>query len=218
MVPLRPGGAATFDFFGGDMNQMTGGFCPNARRIEVEPNRGGAWLSLKREIPACAGWVVGPFVPGRVADPPNFALSLFYVPPTPGRPYYSGRENRTSWKLRVRDSGDGRYCFKVVTDGNPRGGKCGRMYGQKESGKLGWIASSRGPSFVAGAVVSTATHMGINLSNGTVLYPRTMRPTLPLAPGISFFFTTIPRGTHPVSIRGRTDIGGHVVEWPPEQT
>lgn len=219
MVPLRPGAAATFDLVGSDSNHAAdGGPCPYARTIEVQPRAGGAWLSIRHTVPACRGWDIAPFVPGHVADPPNFALSLFYVPPTPGRPYYSGRESGTSWELHARDSGDGRYCFTVVTNGTSRGSKCGRIFGQTEPGKLGWIASSRGSSFVAGAVVSTATHMGINLSNGSVLYPRTMRPTLPLAPGISFFFATIPHGTHPVSIRGRTDTGGHVVEWPPEQT
>jgi hypothetical protein len=216
MVPLRPGGAATFDIFGGDMNHVTGGFCPNARTIEVKPSGAGAWLSLRHEIPACAGWGVGPLVPGRVADPPNFALSQFYVFPTPQRPYYSGRMNGTRWALRARDSGDGRYCFTVVTDGNPRGGRCGRMFGHREPGKLGWIARSRGPGFVAGAVVSRATHMAISLSNGGLVIATAMRPTRPLAPGISFFFTTIPRGTHPVSLRGRTLFPGLVVEWPPE--
>jgi hypothetical protein len=216
MVRLRPGAAATANLSGGDLNRGANRFCPDARTIEVRPSGGGAWLSMRRTFPACAAWSLGPFVPGRVSDPPNFALSQFYVPPTPSRPFYSGRMNGTSWRLRAHDSGDGRYCFTVFIDGVSRGGKCGRMGGQKEPGKLGWIASSRGPSFVAGAVVSKATHMGITLSNGSAIYPRTMRPTRPLAPGISFFFATIPRGTRPVSLRGRTDMGWHVVQWPPE--
>jgi hypothetical protein len=216
-VPLRPGEAATADLSGGDINRSGNGFCPNARTIEVRPSgAGGAWLSMRRTFPACLGWTLGPFVPGRVADPPNFALSQFYVPPSPKRPFYSGRKSGTRWELRARDSGDGRYCFRAVTDGVSRGGKCGRMIGHTEPGKLGWIASSRGPSFVAGAVVSAATHMAIKLSNGSLVVVRTMRSTRPLARGISFFFTTIPRGTHPVSMRGRTDMGGLVVRWPPE--
>jgi hypothetical protein len=216
LVPLRPGAAATADLSGGDFNPAAGRSCPNARTIEVRPSVGGAWLSIRRKIPACAAWVLGPFVPGRVAGPPNFALSQFYVPQSPSRPFYSGRMNGTSWRLRARDSGDGRYCFKVVVDGVSRGRKCGRMYGHGEPGKLGWISSSRDPGFVAGAVVSKATHMDIDLSNGRLIVARAMRPALPLAPGISFFFTTIPRGTHPVSMRGRTNMGRRVVEWPPE--
>jgi hypothetical protein len=220
MVPLRPGAAATFEVSGSDWNHATDRPCVNARRIAVEPTGGDAWLSIRRDVPACGrSWSIGPLVPGRVADPPANALSDFYVFPTPRRPFYSGLANGTSWELHAHDSGDGRYCFKVVTDGDSRGGRCGRMVGHTEPGKLGWIASSRGPSFVAGAVVSTATHMAIKLSNGSVLYPRTMGSTRPLAPGISFFFATIPRGTHPVWLRGRTDRpGGLVVEWPPERT
>jgi uncharacterized protein DUF4232 len=218
MVALRPRAAATFDVIGSDWNHASNSPCPNARSLEVEPRGSGAWLSAASlDVPACGrGWEVGPLLPGRRVNPPVYALSMFYVPPTARRPFYSGRMNGTSWKLRVHDSGDGRYCFTVVTDGVPRAGRCGRMIGHEEPGKLGWIASSRGPSFVAGAVVSAATHMGITLSNGSTVYPRTMGPTRPLAPGTSFFFTTIPRGTHPVSLRGRTDRGGHVVEWPPE--
>jgi hypothetical protein len=218
MVALRPRAAATFDVFGSDWNHASNRPCPNARRVEVEPSGGGAWLSAARlDVPACGrAWSVGPLLPGRRVNPPSYALNLFYVPPTPKRPFYSGRMNGTRWELRARDSGDGRYCFSVVTDGVSRGGKCGRMFGQKEPGKLGWIARSRGPSFVAGAVISAATHMDINVSNGWLIVPLTMGPTRPLAPGISFFFTTIPRGTHPVSIRGSRDSGGRVVEWPPE--
>lgn len=218
MVALRPRAAATFDVFGSDWNHASNRPCPNARRVEVEPSGGGAWLSAgSLDVPACGqGWSVGPLLPGRRVNPPTNALSLFYVPPSPKRPFYSGRMNGTRWELRARDSGDGRYCFSVVTDGVPRGGKCGRMFGRKEPGKLGWIARSRGPSFVAGAVVSKATHMDIDLSNGSLVVPLTMLPTRPLAPGISFFFTTVPRGTHPVSMRGRTNQGGRVVQWPPE--
>jgi hypothetical protein len=219
MVALRSRGAATFDVFGSDWNHASNRPCPNVRSLEVEPSGGGAWLSAARlDVPACGrGWSVGPLLPGRRVNPPTYALSMFYVPPTPSRPFYSGRMNGTSWKLRVRDSGDGRYCFTVVADGVSRGGKCGRMIGHTEPGKLGWISSSRGPSFVAGAVTSAATHMDIKLSDGRLIVPLTMRPTLPLAPGISFFFTTIPRGTHPVAMRGSRDSGGHVLEWPPEQ-
>jgi hypothetical protein len=120
---------------------------------------------------------------------------------------------RTHWQLRVRDSGDGRYCFNVATDGVQRGGTCGRLSGPGVTGKLGWMSRSGGRSFVAGAVVSRAKGVSVRLSSGSWRYLLAMAPTRLIAPGISFFFTTIPRGTHPVEIRGHTRMGRAVVIW-----
>jgi hypothetical protein len=216
VVRLRPGGAATFPVFGQDWNHAADRACRNARRIQVRPGGGGGWLSVTRTIPACQGWDVGPLVPGQVAPWPTFALSQFYSPPTAMHPFYTGRMDGMTWKLRVRDSGDGRYCITVFTGGSARATKCDRFYVPGPSGtsvRLGWVSKSRGPSFVAGAVVSAAQRVGIRLSDGSVRYTQTMPPNRFLAPGISFFFTTTPSGSHPVAITAHTALGRVVVAW-----
>lgn len=141
-----------------------------------------------------------------------------YSPPGAGHPFFSGQMDGTSWKLAARDSGDGRYGIEVFTGGSLRATISGRFYVPGPTGapvRLGLVSRSRGarPSFVAGAVVSTATHVAIRLSNGNVRYVRTMPPTRFLAPGISFFFTTVPHGVAPTSIGAREDSGRLVVSW-----
>lgn len=213
VVPLRPGRAATFPIVGEDWNHAADRACREAGKVQVEPRGGGGWLSVALNIPACRRWDVGPLVPGRSADWPTFALSQFVSLPTADRPFYSGRESGMSWRLRVRDSGDGRYCFQAFTDGTARASTCGRLHGPGIPGKLGWIARSRGRSFVAGAVISRAQVLAVALSDGRTRYLQTMPPTRRLTPGISFFFTAIPRGTYPVAIRGHTHAGRRVVTW-----
>jgi len=212
VVRLRPGRAATFPVFGEDWNHAVDRACPNARTVRVEPPGGGGWLSVGLKIPACSGWSVGPLVPGRRAPWPTFALSEFYA--EHGRTY-SGRQGGASWKLTAKDSGDGRYCFTVFTNGDRRASTCGRFYRPGVAGKLGWIARSRGarPSFVAGAVISKAQVVAVRLSRGDPHYVQTMTPTRQLAPGISFFFTTVPRGAKLVSIVGNTHGGRRVGAW-----
>lgn len=212
-VPLKPGATATFSALGEDWNHRLDRACPQAETLQVEPRGGGGWLSVAppHGIPACRQWAVAPLTPGRISDWPNLSLSEFYSPPTSRHRYFAGKMNGTTWQLHVRDSGDGRYCFNVVTDGIPRGGRCGRFYGPGVAGKLGWVSRSGDPSFVAGAVVSAARHMAVKLSNGRVVYRQTMPPTRLLAPGISFFFTTIPHGRRVVSIQGSKDSGRLVV-------
>jgi uncharacterized protein DUF4232 len=212
VVRLRPGRAASFPVFGEDWNHAVDRACPNARTVRVEPPGGRGWLSVALKIPACAGWNVGPLVPGRQAPWPTFALSEFYA--EHGRTY-SGRQGGASWKLTAQDSGDGRYCFTVFTNGGRRGSRCGRFDGPGVAGKLGWIARSRDgrPSFVAGAVISKAQVVAVRLSRGDPHYVQTMTPTRHLAPGISFFFTTVPRGAKLVSIVGSTHDGRRVVAW-----
>jgi hypothetical protein len=215
-VRLRPGGAATFPIFGQDWNHAADRACPNARKMQIRPRGSGGWLSLTLTIPACQAWDVGPLVPGHLAPWPTFALSQFYSPPTVRRPFYSGRANGIAWRLQVRDSGDGRYCFKVFTDRSLRATRCGRFYAPGLGGKpvkLGWVARNRGPSFVAGAVVSVAKQVAIHLSDGSVRYLQTMPPNRLLAPGISFFFTSTPAGSHPVSITAHNALGRVVVAW-----
>jgi hypothetical protein len=219
-VPLAPGRAATFEIFGEDWNHRLDRACPWARSLEVEPRGGGGWLSAtpltgegRRGIPACRAWELGPLVAGRKVNPPFVALSVFYSPPTQQHRYFAGQMNGTKWELHARDSGDGRYCFSVVTDGVARGGKCGRFYRPGVAGKLGFIARSGGRAFVAGAVISRAKGIAVHLSDGGTRYVGTMPPTRLLAPGISFFFTTIPRGTRPVQIDGHTRLGRAFVIW-----
>jgi hypothetical protein len=94
-----------------------------------------------------------------------------------------------------------------------RTSKCGRLYGPGVPGKLGWVVRSGGRSFIDGAVVARAQVVAISLSDGQTRYLQSMPPTRVLAPGISFFFTAIPRGTYAVSIRGHTHTGRRVVTW-----
>jgi hypothetical protein len=220
VVNLAPGRAATFEIFGSDWNHRRDRACRTTQRIQVMPRGGGGWLSATASppdvghgIPACRYWLLGPLVPGRVANPPAYALSIFYSPPTAGHRFYSGSSVRTRWQLHVRDSGDGRYCFRVVVDGVAQGGRCGRLYGPGVSGKLGWISRSSARSFVAGAVVSRAQGITVHLSNRSSRFLLTMPPNRFLAPGISFFFTTIPAGTHPVEIEGHSRMGKGVLIW-----
>ena len=77
VVRLRPGGAATFPVTGQDWNHAVDRACPNAGAVRVEPTGGGGWLSVALKIPACRRWNVGPFVRGRQAPWPTFALSDF---------------------------------------------------------------------------------------------------------------------------------------------
>ena len=220
-VTLAPGKAATFEIFGGDWNPRLDRGCRTATAIAVQPRGGGGWLTASPEsagednagMPACRFWSVGPLVPGHIANPPAYALSIFYSPPTRAHRFYSGVTAGERWQLHVRDSGDGRYCFRVVVDGTAQGGRCGRLFGPGISGKLGWLAKSSGRSFAAGAIVSRAQGVTVHLSNGGVRYLQTMPPNRFLAPGISFFFTTIPAGAHPVEIQGHTRLGRGVVIW-----
>lgn len=218
IVRLGPGARATFPVVAADWNHEFDRGCRTARSVQVEPRGGGGWLSVsfdKPPLPACRRWYVGPLVPGRLANWPSIALGQFYTLPTMKRPYYSGQMNGTKWQLRIRDSGDGRYCFKVFTNGGLRGSRCGRFYGPGVSGKLGFVYRKGGaePAFVAGAVISKAQVVAIRLSRGYPLYIQTMQPTRMLAPGIAFFFTAILRDTHPVSIVGSTLDGRRVVSW-----
>lgn len=216
-VRLAPGGAATFQIFGQDWNHAVDRACRQAQRLQVEPRGGGGWLFVPVDLPACRRWDVGPLVPGRIANPPTLALRLFYRPPTRRHRFYAGRMDGTSWQLRVRDGGDGRYCIRVLTDGVLWGRKCGRLYGPGVDGKLGFVyrEGAGGPGFVAGAVSSKAQVVAIRLSRGHPLYVQTMPPNRYLSPGISFFFTTTPRGARPVRIGASTRAGRTVLTWRP---
>lgn len=213
MVALRPGAEASFSVEGGRFNWRANRGCRTARTIAVEPRGGGAWLSAAVHLPACRRWNVGPLVPRRFAAPPTFGLGQFYFPPTSAQPFYSGRENGLRWKLRVRDSGDGRYCFRLFVDDALRAAKCGRFYGPGVAGKLGFVSRSRSPSFVVGAVLVRARAVEITLTNNRYREIEAMPPTRVLAPGIAFFFSTIPQGTAPVSIVADSQQGTHVVTW-----
>jgi uncharacterized protein DUF4232 len=214
VVRLRPRGLATFPVVGSDWDHAADRPCPSASTVRAELPASSAWLAVPLKIPACRRWLVGPLVPGRLAQWPTFALSRFYTVPTSRRPFYSGLMNGVRWKLRVHDGGDGRYCFEVFTDGDLRATKCGRLGVPGLAGKLAWISRSRGPSFVAGAAVARATQVGVHLSGGHSRHLQTMPPTRALAPGISFFFTTMPPGSHLVGIAAHNALGRVVAGWP----
>lgn len=220
VVKLRPGDTATFPVFGQDWNHQADRDCPDGRVVQVKPPGGRGWLSvtLGTLIPACQAWYLGPFVAGRSAPWPSYALSQFYTTPGARRPFYSGDLNGVKWRLRVRDGGDGRYCLNVFTGGSLRASRCGRFYMPGPNGspvRLAWISKRRGalPNFVAGAVISAAKQVAIRLSNGSVSDLRTMPPNRFLAPGISFFFTTTPHGTYPVSITAHDRLDRVVTAW-----
>lgn len=211
-VDLRSGAAAGFPVVGADWNHAADRACPTARTVRVAPPGGGGWLSVALKLPACGSWNVGPLVAGRQAPWPSFALSEFYAV---NGMTYSGWQGRARWKLTARDSGDGRYCFTVFTNGIERGRKCGRLYQPGIVGKLGvlWRSSGARPSFVAGAVISRAQVVTVRISHGQPRYVLTMSHTRRLAPGISFFFTTVPLGASPVSIVGHTHASHRVFAW-----
>src|SRR5207302_3785612 len=103
----------------------------------------------------------------------------FYVLPTRSHHYFAGQIHGTRWQLRVRDSGDGRYCFKVFTNGDLRGSKCGRFYGPGVAGELGWISRCQGarPSFVAGAGGAGGQGGYVRVSGRTPRIVPTSQPT-----------------------------------------
>jgi hypothetical protein len=211
-VGLHPGAAATFPVVGEDWNHVADRACPNARAVQVAPPGGGGWLSAALKIPVCERWMIGPLVPGRQAPWPSYALSEFYAE---NGNTYSGWQGGAGWKLTARDSRDGRYCFTVFTNGVERARKCGRLYHPGIAGKLGvsWRSGGEQPSFVAGAVISRAQVVAVRLSHGPPRFVLTVPPTRRLAPGISFFFTTVPRGANPVSIVGHTHASHRVFAW-----
>ena len=84
VLRLAPGRAATFEIFGEDWNHRLDQPCREALTIQVMTRGRGRWLSLParpadrgRGIPACRSWLLGPLVPGKVANPPVAAYSLW---------------------------------------------------------------------------------------------------------------------------------------------
>jgi hypothetical protein len=130
----------------------------------------------------------------------------------------SGTWSGLSWKLQAIDSGDGRYGMTAFVAGSRRARLSGPFYVPGRNGapvNFGWTASTPGtkPAFVAGAITEAARKITVGLSNGAVRTVRTIPPRCLLAPGISFFVATIPRGTHPTFFTARSAAGVIVASW-----
>ncbi len=137
----------------------------------------------------------------------------------------TGRIQGGAWALSAIDSGDGRYCVKVVVTGSPRAKKCGRFYVPGPTGvpvRLGWAFDSRGPgpTFVVGAVTEAARHVAIRLSGGDSRIVAAIPPRVAaLSPGISFFIEPKSCAAYPIAITARNAAGRVVAGWrrPPTQ-
>jgi hypothetical protein len=130
----------------------------------------------------------------------------------------SGNWGGLPWRLQAIDSGDGRYGVKVFVAGSARARLSGRLYVSGRNGapiNFGWTASTPAtrPAFVAGVVTGAARRITVGLSNGAVRTVRTIPPRCLLAPGISFFIATIPRGTRPAFFTARSAAGATVASW-----
>jgi Protein of unknown function (DUF4232) len=65
VVTVRPGRAASFNYFAPDWSSESNSACPNARRVQIRLPAAHKWSSVARTIPACGTLFVDPFVPGR---------------------------------------------------------------------------------------------------------------------------------------------------------
>jgi Protein of unknown function (DUF4232) len=68
VVVVRPGRAASFNYFAADWNAGANRACPNARKVRVRLPAQRRWLSVVLEIPACGTLYVDPFVAGPTDD------------------------------------------------------------------------------------------------------------------------------------------------------
>ena len=65
VVPVRPGRAASFNYFAAGWNPVANRACTNARQVRVRLPAQHQWLSVLLKIPACETLYVDPLIAGR---------------------------------------------------------------------------------------------------------------------------------------------------------
>jgi hypothetical protein len=63
-VMVRPGRAASFNYFAADWNHVADRACPNAREVQIRLPGSRHWNSVALKLPACGRLFIDPFVPG----------------------------------------------------------------------------------------------------------------------------------------------------------
>jgi hypothetical protein len=64
-VTVRPGAAASFNYFAADWDTAANRPCPNARKVQVRLPAARDWISVALTIPACGTVYIDPVVSGR---------------------------------------------------------------------------------------------------------------------------------------------------------
>jgi hypothetical protein len=122
--------------------------------------------------------------------------------------------NGMTFTLSASDSSSGSYCITMRKQGELGASGCGSLFAGKAHGVSYLAHDGRpAPDYIAGPVVSAATHVSVTLANGSHLSIPTIPPPAGLTRNVRFYVHFMPC----TSIELRQVVGlnaaGGVVAW-----